>query len=119
MGDVYTNYKEFDTNHGYIMDKVDDKGKTVTVQDVKNDRAAFKYKIKLLRHVFYGSEMPDLSKALTCPLILTLTIATEDMMITAITITIASRVLNSLFIIFLQQISHYRFYIFDIRNIIG
>jgi hypothetical protein len=41
------------------MDKVDDKGKTVTVQDVKNDRAAFKYKIKLLRHVFYGSEMPD------------------------------------------------------------
>ena len=57
--------------------------------------------------------------ALTCPLILTLTIATEDMMITAITITIASRVLNSLFIIFLQQISHYRFYIFDIRNIIG
>jgi len=59
VGDVYTNFKEFDTNHGYMMDKVDDKGKTVTVQDVKNDRAAFKYKVRLLQHVYYGGEMPD------------------------------------------------------------
>ncbi len=59
VGDIYTNFKEFDTNHGYMMDKIDDKGNTVTVQDVKNDRAAFKYKIKLLQHVFYGGEMPD------------------------------------------------------------
>ena len=58
VGDIYTNFKEFDTNHGYMMDKVDDKGNTVTVQDVKNDRAAFKYKIKLLQHIFYDSEMP-------------------------------------------------------------
>ena len=59
VGGIYTSFKEFDTNHGYMMDKVDDNGNTVTVQDVKNDRAAFKYKVRLLQHIFYGEEMPD------------------------------------------------------------
>lgn len=58
VGDINLNFKEFDTNHGYMMDKIDEKGNTVTVQDVKSDRAALKYKIELLQHIYYGKEMP-------------------------------------------------------------
>ncbi len=56
VGGIYTDFKEFDTNHGYMMDKVDENGNTVTVQDVKNDRAAFKYKVQLLQYIFYGEK---------------------------------------------------------------
>ena len=59
VGGIHTNFKAFDTNHGYMMDKVDKDGNTVSVQDVKNDRAALKYKIQLLRHIFYNDELPD------------------------------------------------------------
>jgi acetyl esterase/lipase len=56
---VHTQLKAFDTGHGYVIEKTNADGETVSVSDVRNARAADSYRIALLKHIYYGSPLPD------------------------------------------------------------
>jgi acetyl esterase/lipase len=56
---VHTGLKAFDTGHGYVIDKSNADGETVSVSDVRNARAADTYRIALLQHLYYGSPLPE------------------------------------------------------------
>lgn len=56
---VNTNLKAFDTNHGYTLEKTDVDGRTVSVSDRPNARAADEYRVSLLQHIFFDAPLPE------------------------------------------------------------
>jgi acetyl esterase len=56
---VHTELKAFDTGHGYVIEKMNADGETVSVSDVRNARSADSYRVALLQHIYYGAALPD------------------------------------------------------------